>query len=105
PPLETQDFVLGSGPAAVAPAPATTTLYGSEVKLPHGLTGYSNLEDGIAAAAEQGKKVFVDITGHGCVNCREMEGYSRTGRGRIKILSASSGIKKTASARICVSRR
>ena len=72
PPLETQDFVLGSGPAAVAPAPATT-LYGSEVKLPHGLTGYSNLEDGIAAAAEQGKKVFVDITGHGCVNCREME--------------------------------
>ena len=22
---------------------------------------------------EQGKKVFVDITGHGCVNCREME--------------------------------
>ena len=73
PPLETQDLVLGSGPAAVAPAPATTTLYGSEVKLPHGLTGYSNLEDGIAAAAEQGKKVFVDITGHGCVNCREME--------------------------------
>ena len=73
PPLETQDFVLGSGSAAVAPAPATTTLYGSEVKLPHGLTGYSNLEDGIAAAAEQGKKVFVDITGHGCVNCREME--------------------------------
>ena len=73
PPLETQDFVLGSGPAAVAPAPATTTLYGSEVKLPHGLTGYSSLEDGIAAAAEQGKKVFVDITGHGCVNCREME--------------------------------
>ena len=73
PPLETQDFVLGSGPAAVAPAPATTTLYGSEVKLPHGLTGYSNLEDGISAAAEQGKKVFVDITGHGCVNCREME--------------------------------
>ena len=78
PPLETQDFVLESGPAAVAPAPATTTLYGSEVKLPHGLTGYSNLEDGIAAAAEQGKKVFVDITGHGCVNCREMEARVRS---------------------------
>ena len=74
PPLETQDFVLRSGGAAtVSSAPATTTLYGSEVSLPHGLNGYSNLEDGIAAAAEQGKKVFVDITGHGCVNCREME--------------------------------
>ena len=74
PPLETQDFVLRSGGAAtVSSAPATTTLYGSEVSLPHGLSGYSNLEDGIAAAAEEGKKVFVDITGHGCVNCREME--------------------------------
>ena len=74
PPLETQDFVLGRyAPAAPAAAPATVELYGSEVSLPHGLTGYSRLEDGIAAAAEQGKLVFVDITGHGCVNCREME--------------------------------
>ena len=76
PPLETQDFVLGSfqvSPDIKADSPATLNLYGSEVSLPHGLTGYSNLEDGIAAAKEQGKKVFVDITGHGCVNCREME--------------------------------
>ena len=73
PPLETQDFVLRDAPVVTESAPATTTLYGSEVSLPHGLRGYSNLEDGIAAAAEQGKKVFVDITGHGCVNCREME--------------------------------
>ena len=83
PPLETQDFVLGSvqvtGPGSPdnkadgLPGSPTWTLYGSEVSLPHGLTGYSKLEDGIAAAKEQGKKVFVDITGHGCVNCREME--------------------------------
>ena len=74
PPLETQDFVISKyAPAASAPAAATTTLYGSEVNLPHGLTGYSSLQDGIAAAKAQGKKVFVDITGHGCVNCREME--------------------------------
>ena len=43
------------------------------VSLPHGLTGYTKLEDGVAAAKASGKKVFVDITGHGCVNCREME--------------------------------
>ena len=74
PPLETQDFVLGSGPVSnPVILGEAKNLYGSEVNLPHGLTGYSNLEDGIAAAAEQGKKVFVDITGHGCVNCREME--------------------------------
>ena len=75
PPLQTQDFVLGSGPAAgnpVIPGEAKN-LYGSEVSLPHGLTGYTDLEDGIAVARASGKKVFVDITGHGCVNCREME--------------------------------
>ncbi|MCR5520140.1 MAG: thioredoxin family protein [Bacteroidales bacterium] len=43
------------------------------VKLPHGLYGYDNIEDALAAAKAGGKKVFVDITGHGCVNCREME--------------------------------
>ena len=73
PPLETQDFVIGSGPAAPVAQGETTDLCGSEVSLPHGLSGYNNLEDGIAAAAASGKKVFVDITGHGCVNCREME--------------------------------
>ena len=73
PPLETQDFVIGKyAPPAAAPVP-TASIYESQVNLPHGLTGYSNLEDGIAAAKEQGKNVFVDITGHGCVNCREME--------------------------------
>ena len=72
PPMETQDFVIGK----YAPAPAEATVddnFGSEVSLPHGLTGYNDLDDGIAAAAASGKLVFVDITGHGCVNCREME--------------------------------
>ena len=74
PPLQTQDFVLGSAPAS-SPVilSEAKNLTGSEVSLPHGLTGYSKLEDGLAAAKESGKKVFVDITGHGCVNCREME--------------------------------
>ncbi len=71
PPIETQDFVIGkyapAAPAAEIPADD------SVLQLPHGLTGYGNLEEGIAAAAAQGKRVFVDVTGHGCVNCREME--------------------------------
>ena len=73
PPLETQDFVIGKYAPPVATPEPTASIYESQVSLPHGLTGYSKLEDGIAAAKEQGKKVFVDITGHGCVNCREME--------------------------------
>ncbi len=44
-----------------------------DLKMPLGLTGYFTLEEGLAAAKAQGKPVFVDITGHGCVNCREME--------------------------------
>ena len=43
------------------------------VKLPHGLIGYDNIDDALVAAKAMGKRVFVDITGHGCVNCREME--------------------------------
>ena len=44
-----------------------------DLHLPLGLQGYFTLEEGLAAAKEAGKPVFVDITGHGCVNCREME--------------------------------
>ncbi len=75
PPIQTQDFVLGTYAPTSTPVilSEAKNLTSSGVSLPHGLTGYDNLEDGIAAAAAQGKKVFVDITGHGCVNCREME--------------------------------
>ena len=74
PPIQTQDFVLGTYQAIPGQArnEAVAVLPG-QVSLPHGLTGYTKLEDGVAAAKASGKKVFVDITGHGCVNCREME--------------------------------
>ncbi len=76
PPLETQDFVIREIPGQ-AGYDGTSVIAGPDrqslVSLPHGLKGYNKLEEGIKAAKEQGKKVFVDITGHGCVNCREME--------------------------------
>ena len=34
---------------------------------------YTNYEEGLAAAAAQGKPVLIDFTGFGCVNCRKME--------------------------------
>ena len=76
PPIQTQDFVLGSPNGSGMTIPNNSVISGSTgnlVALPHGLSGYSNLDDAIAAAAAEGKKVFVDISGHGCVNCREME--------------------------------
>jgi len=41
--------------------------------LPHGLEGYFDYQQGMACARQQHKPVFIDFTGHGCVNCREME--------------------------------
>ena len=73
PPMETQDFVLGSGGSAQAPPQEHTALLPGMVDMPHGLSAYTDVEKGVEAAKLQGKKVFVDITGHGCVNCREME--------------------------------
>ena len=34
---------------------------------------YKDYEEGMNAAAEQGKPVMLDFTGFGCVNCRQME--------------------------------
>ena len=88
PPIETQDFVVwnyAETPAVPAAVPLTDDSslksasnkagYGEKynLRMPMGFTGYFTLEEGLAASKEQGKPVFVDITGHGCVNCREME--------------------------------
>ena len=74
PPIHSQDFVLTSGGTAVAPASANQGVkYGDKLHLPHGLQGYFDLEEATEAAKKAGKPLFVDITGHGCVNCREME--------------------------------
>lgn len=74
PPLTTQDFVIGSGSSAqVQTGRAAEAENRFGLHLPLGLEGYFTIEEGLAAAKEAGKPVFVDITGHGCVNCREME--------------------------------
>ena len=52
PPINTQDFNLNT-----------------KVVEAH----YTDYEQGMAAARQQGKPVFVDFTGFGCVNCRKME--------------------------------
>jgi thiol:disulfide interchange protein DsbD len=47
--------------------------YGDFLHLPHGLHGYYTYEEALACAIEQGKPIFLDFTGHGCTNCRDME--------------------------------
>lgn len=47
--------------------------YADFLHLPHGLDGYFDYEQGMECARKLNKPVFIDFTGHGCVNCREME--------------------------------
>ena len=77
PPISTQDYILSPGGTANvvtvdAPAKSEAKKY-DFLHLPHNLDGYFDLEQGLEAAKELGKPVFVDVTGHACVNCREME--------------------------------
>lgn len=51
PPLYTQDFNLYD----------------------EGMTHYEDFDEGMRAAQIQGKPVFIDFSGYGCVNCRKME--------------------------------
>ena len=77
PPISTQDFVLGAITAAAPSATSDSSIgkpkYSDFLHLPHGLEGFFDLEEAEAYAAKVGKPVFIDFTGHGCVNCREME--------------------------------
>ncbi|MGN0202426.1 MAG: thioredoxin family protein [Candidatus Cryptobacteroides sp.] len=81
PPIQTQDFVISAysgnenqgGTVSVSRDAATTSHRSGDLTLPLGLSGYFTIEEGLEASRAEGKPVFVDITGHGCVNCREME--------------------------------
>lgn len=50
-----------------------TPKFHEKLHLPHGLQGYFDFEQGLACAKATNKPMFIDFTGHGCVNCREME--------------------------------
>lgn len=70
PPIETQDFIMGSNTSQTV---ISIDEANKGEKLPLGLTGYHSMEEGYAAAKASGKPVFLDISGLACVNCREME--------------------------------
>ena len=92
PPVTTQDFVLSGGLSSPALTPSAqdsesnvANRYGLE--LPLGLSGYFTLDEGLEAAKKAHKPLFVDVTGHGCVNCREMEARVWSDPRVLKILS------------------
>ncbi|MBQ9705511.1 MAG: thioredoxin family protein [Paludibacteraceae bacterium] len=54
PPMTTQDWVMGHSHADVSPQPAS-------------------LDDALQQAEQTGRRVLLDFSGYGCVNCRKME--------------------------------
>ncbi|MCF2489852.1 cytochrome c biogenesis protein CcdA [Dyadobacter sp. CY347] len=75
PPQSTLDFDLNKRTAGAAStiAPGETRKYADLFHLPHELEGFFDYKDALAYAKKVNKPVFIDFTGHGCVNCREME--------------------------------
>ncbi len=74
PPLTTQQFSLTGAKSSESASPSTeVVLYGDLLKIPHGIPGYFDYEQALAAAKREGKPLLIDFTGHGCVNCRKME--------------------------------
>lgn len=74
PPLHTHDFdLLSAARNTKANEICEDPKYADFLHLPHGLKGYFDYKQALACAREQGKPLFIDFTGHGCTNCREME--------------------------------
>jgi len=80
PPMSTHDFnlvqagnntnlVLGSDEEKICDQPK----YADFLHFPHGIKGYFDYQQALACAKKLDKPIFIDFTGHGCVNCREME--------------------------------
>jgi len=73
PPLYTHDFNLAKDREADVAPGCESPKYADFLHLPHGLSGYFDYKQALACAREQKKPLFIDFTGHGCTNCREME--------------------------------
>lgn len=77
PPVHTIDFNLTKS-NVVSASNVDTSIpkpkYADMLHLPEGLHfGFFDYAEGLAYAKKVGKPIFLDFTGHGCVNCREME--------------------------------
>lgn len=74
PPMYTHDFdLLSANRGSETKGDCDEPKFAEFLHLPHGLNGYFDYKQALACARAQNKPVFIDFTGHGCTNCREME--------------------------------
>ena len=77
PPMTTQDFDI-SNIVRTESGNATyqmdeDPLYADKLEIPFGIKGYFDYDQALRIAKKEGKPVFLDFTGHGCTNCRNVE--------------------------------
>lgn len=81
PPVETHDFDLHK---VIREETKFATLelqneeleaphYADKLELPHGIKGYFDYNQALRVAQKVHKPIFIDFTGHGCTNCRQVE--------------------------------
>ena len=79
PPMSTQDFTMSASVNTKMDNEISKLCekpkYADKLHLPYRLQGFFDYDQALACAKSQNKPVFVDFTGHGCVNCRKMEEY------------------------------
>jgi thiol:disulfide interchange protein DsbD len=73
PPMSTQDFVMSANSAPAAAHNSGNHKYAEIFHAPLGLDAFFDYDEGLAYAKKMNKPVFIDFTGHACVNCRKME--------------------------------
>lgn len=74
PPVSTHDFdLISAAKNEKSNEICDTPKYAEFLHLPHGINGYFDYRQAMACARQQNKPLFIDFTGHGCTNCREME--------------------------------
>ncbi|MCF8255054.1 MAG: thioredoxin family protein [Bacteroidia bacterium] len=79
PPKETLDFDLSKSKGGLNQNDSEKKNDLGEIRfkslfhLPHELNGFFDYKQALAYSKKVNKPIFIDFTGHGCVNCREME--------------------------------
>lgn len=72
PPMSSQDFVASGVGGYSSPSTNSVTDDANLHTVP-GLKAVFDYDEALALAKKQNKPVFLDFTGHGCVNCRQVE--------------------------------
>jgi len=76
--MQYQEFVIGnnttnnSGPNQID---MSKVKYSEFHKMPHGLTGFLDLNEAKEYSKKVNKPILIDFTGNACTNCRKMEEY------------------------------